>query len=80
MGCSTILTPQKVIRPSEARNDWLSEETRITTLQKKIANQRKVIADLDEDICEISEKSKSLASTEDAQEILEIQQHRARAM
>jgi hypothetical protein len=78
MSCFTLLTPQKDIRPNEAREDWPSERTIITTLEKDIADQRHVIAALDEDIREFSEEP--LISTEDAQELLEIQQHRDRAM
>lgn len=78
MSYSTLLTHQKDIRPNEAREDWPSERTRITTLEKDIADQRHVITALDEDIREISEES--LISTEDAQELLEIQQDRDRAM
>lgn len=78
MSYSTLLTPQKDIRPNEARQDWPSERTRITILEKAIADQRHVIAALDEDIREFSEEP--LISTEDAQEFLEIQQHRDKAM
>lgn len=77
MSCSVLLTPQKDIRPNEAREDWPSERTRITKLEKDIVDQRHVIAALDEDIREFTEEF--LISTEDAQELLEIQQHRDRA-
>lgn len=78
MSCSTLLTPQKDIRPNEARQDWPSERTRITALENHIADQRHMIAALDEDIREFTEES--LISTEDALDLLEIQQHRDRAM
>ena len=72
MICSTLLTPQKDIRPNEARHDWPSERTRITTLEKAIADQRHAIAALDEDIRDFREEPP--ISTEDAREFLEIQQ------
>lgn len=78
MSCSTLLTPQKDIRPNEARQDWPSERTRITILEKAIADQRQVIAALDEDIRGFIEEPP--ISTEDAQEFCEIQQQHDKAM
>ncbi|KUL85849.1 hypothetical protein ZTR_07402 [Talaromyces verruculosus] len=73
-----ICTQSDDIRPNEARQDWPSERTRITILEKAIADQRDMIAALDDVIDEFNEES--LTSTEDAQEFFEIRQHRDKAI
>lgn len=74
---SALLTPRKDIRPNEAREDWPSERARITRLENDIANHKRDIASIDEEIREFTEEP--IVSTDDARELLEIQQRLRRA-